>query len=119
MTMPETIRRFVSSLPLMAALAACSPGSPAQQAAESIEDVSEARADTIRQGFDNSAAEIRAKSAALRAQASNATDFDKRILSTRADALDREAALVADHGRAKADAERADGEAKAKAMRAQ
>jgi hypothetical protein len=115
----ETIRRLAPALALTAALSACSPGSPAQQAAETIEDVSDARADAIRQNFDNSAAEIRAKSEALRTQAANATDFDKRILSTRADALDREAALVVEHGRSKADAERADGEAKAKALRAQ
>ncbi len=116
---PQSVPRLLVAIVLAAATMACSPATPAQKAAQAVEDASDARAKSIRESFDNSANAIRSQASEIRDRAKVATDFDKSVLKTRAEALDKEATLVAEHGRAKADAERADGESKAKAIKAQ
>jgi hypothetical protein len=119
MTNSETTMRRLLPIVLTVLLAGCGAATPAQQAAESVEDAADARATTIRQTFDNSAAEIRTKADQLREQAKSATDFDQKVLKTRAEALDREADLVRQHGQDKAEAERAQGQAQAKTIKSQ
>ena len=112
------MNKLLAPLLSLSLVAACSQD-PKASAARTVVDAAENRADMVAAAADNRADVLTNEADVMRNGAKATVGYDAEIAKTRAAALDQEARLVREQGRMKADAERSEGEAQAKRIRAQ
>lgn len=104
-------------LPPLLLLAACSTD-PTERAADQVEDAAGARAKAMREAAEAQASQLSNSANAIMANVTDTAGYDARVAKTRADALNEEARLIRERGRAQAEATESAGEAEADAVRA-
>ncbi len=99
-------------------LVACSANDPAAKAARDLESAADNRADAIRAVADANAGDLGNKANAILANVVDDKSYEGRVAKTRAEALEDEADLVKEQGRARATAEESAAKAQGDAIRA-
>jgi hypothetical protein len=110
---------FATAILGLATLGGCTSSDPKERAADAIESNASAQASEIKAAAAQRAEVLQNQSSQLAAEADKAGGYQGQSLDVRADALRKESNIVKAQAAAQADAVKAAGDARAKAIRSQ